>query len=488
MSEFDAVVVGSGPNGMSAAIALLLAGRSVCVVEAREVAGGGLHSIEEREFIVDECSAIHPMGVLSPFFRTLELSRHGLTFCAGDSSVAHPFVDRPAAILFRDFDRTAERLSSSDGKAWRRIFEPLLPRSQDLLLNLMGPLNLWPRHLPSLLRFAWLSRRSALGFGRAHFEGIEARALFSGLSSHSILPLEMPLTAAFGMIFGLSGHLVDWPCAQGGSQKIAQALVRKFESLGGELRLGEHIHRLADLPPSRVVLFDLAPKNLVSIAGDAFSPGYRRRLLRYRYGPGTFKIDWTLSESIPWKDPAVRRASTVHVGGSDVQIAASERAAYRGDVSSKPSLIVCQQSEMDPSRAPSGRHTGYAYCHVPGGFEGDLTEAMEAQMERFAPGFRQIILTRRATTPGDFESLNPNYVGGAVTGGAADWTQLFTRPVARFDPYSTPDPRLFLCSASTPPGGGVHGMCGYYAARSALKRLGGRPPQLSQSTYAGSLS
>lgn len=463
---------------MAAAITLLLAGRSVCVIEARDVAGGGLHSTEEQGFIMDECSAIHPMGVLSPFFRTLDLHEQGLSFCSGESSVAHPFIDRPAAILYRDFERTGERLSGRDGQAWRRIFEPLLPRSEDLLLDLMGPLNLWPRHLPSLLRFAWLARRSALSFGEAHFEGMEARALFSGLSSHSILPLEMRLTAAFGMIFGLSGHLVDWPCARGGSRQIAQALVKKFESLGGELRLAQPIKRLSDLPPSKVVLFDVAPQNFVRITEETFSSRYRRRLLNYRYGPGTFKVDWTLSESIPWRDPAVRGASTVHVGGTDAQIAASEGAAYRGEIPAEPSLIVCQQSEMDPSRAPAGRQTGYAYCHVPGGFDGTMTEAIEAQMERFAPGFRQTILTRRATAPRDFEALNPNYVGGAVTGGAADWTQLFTRPVARLDPYSTPDPRLFLCSASTPPGGGVHGMCGYYAARSALKRLGGHPPRL----------
>lgn len=482
VESFDAVIVGAGPNGLAAAIALASWGHSVCVVEARPFAGGGLHSNAEREtgYIFDECSAIHPMGVLSPYFRILGLDEHGLEFCTGDSSVAHPLLDRPAAILFRDFERTVERLSARDGRSWRQIFQDLIPRAQTLLLDLMGPLNLLPRDPVAMLRFGWLSRLSARSFVTKHFRDVEAQALFSGLAAHSVLPLEMPLTAAFGMIFGLSAHVTDWPCVKGGSGMLAQALVRKFEALGGRLVVGHSISSWAEIPESRVVLFDLSPEGLARIAANVLPNSYKRRLAAYRYGPGTFKVDWTLSGSIPWLDPAVRGASTVHVGGTAAQIAASERAAFQGDPPTDPYLIVCQQSEMDPSRAPASRHTGYAYCHVPNGFSGDLSALIEKQMDRYAPGFRDLILTRHSTSPRDFQSMNPNFIGGAITGGAADWRQLFTRPVARLDPYSTPNPRIFICSASTPPGGGVHGMCGYYAARSAARRLGTHVPRLLQ--------
>ncbi len=472
MDQFDAVVVGAGPNGLSAAIRLSESGFSTCLVEAKSYPGGGLHSLSlgEPGFMHDECSAIHPMGILSPYFKTLALERHGLRWCSGKSSVAHPLDDRPAVILARSMETLSEQFGQRDARAWARTFSPLIPVGEGLLADFMAPLGI-PKHLLAALRFGWMAQRSAYGFARSRFGDEPARALFAGLSAHSILPLERHFTAAFGLIFGLTAHLVDWPCAQGGSASIARALVSKFEELGGTLRLDEPIAHLRQLPSCRVALFDLSPKGLSEIASDALPSGYRARLARYVYGPGTFKVDMTLDGPIPWRDPRVRGASTVHVGGTLDEIASSERAAWVGDAPSAPYLILCQQSELDASRSPEGKHTAYAYCHVPHGYPHDVSELIVAQIERFAPGFRDLIRTRHVTSPAAFERINPNFVGGAVTGGAATLGQLFTRPVARIDPYSTPNPDLFLCSASTPPGGGVHGMCGYYAAESAMRRL-----------------
>jgi len=327
------------------------------------------------------------------------------------------------------------------------------------------------------LRAGFTANRRA----RRAFRGARARALFAGSAGHSILPLTQPFTAALGLLFTATAHVEDWPVAAGGSQSIANALAAYLASLGGAIETGRRVERLAELDGARVVLFDTAPAVRLRVAGDALPAGYRRRLERYRYGPGVFKLDWALDGSIPWRDPACRDASTVHVGGTLEEICASERDMYRGRHSERPYLILCQQSEADPSRAPAGRHTGYAYCHVPAGSTRDMSAAIESQVERFAPGFRDRILARHVTTPADLERQNPNYVGGAITGGVADVFQLFTRPVARLDPYSTPNPRLFLCSASTPPGGGVHGQCGYFAARSAMRRLGALNPPAAPS-------
>ncbi len=472
MTEFDAVVVGSGPNGLSAAIRLAERGFSTCVLEGREFVGGGMHSLElgEAGFLHDECSAVHPMGILSPYFRSLGLEEHGLTWRAGDSSVAHPLEGRPAAIVYRDFDRMRDRLGERDARAWRQIFEPFLPVGEGLLADLMAPLGV-PRHKMAALRFAWSAHRSAHGLSRARFKEEPARALFAGLAGHSIMPLDHKLTAAFGLIFGLTAHLVDWPCVFGGSRALALALRSKLESLGGEVRLATRVESLKELPSSRVVLLDLAPEGVSRVAQEHLPSRYTKRLGRYRYGPGTFKVDFTLDGPIPWTDPEINRASTVHVGGTHLELLASERAAWYGEAPRSPYLIVCQQSEFDPSRSPPGKHTGYAYCHVPHGYPHDVSELIVTQIERFAPGFRDLIRTTKCTSPAQFQRLNPNYVGGAVTGGAATITQLFTRPVFRLDPYSTPNPRLFICSASTPPGGGVHGMCGFYAAEAAIRRL-----------------
>jgi phytoene dehydrogenase-like protein len=472
----EAVVIGSGPNGLAAAIALAQAGVSVLVVEAHPEPGGGTRSAELTlpGFVHDVCSAVHPMGILSPFFRTLPLAEHGLEWLRPRASVAHPLDDGPAVMLVRSLERTAEGLGR-DGRAWTRLFGPLLDDPHALLADLMAPLRV-PAHPLRMLRFGLRAALPASALARLCFREERARALFAGCAAHSILPLERLPSAAFGVIFALTAHVEDWPVARGGSQAIARALVSVLASLGGRVETGRRIDRLDELAGARVVLFETSPAELVRIAGDALPAGYRRRLGRYRYGPGVFKLDWALDGPIPWRDPACREASTVHVGGTLDEICASERAMFGGRHAERPFLILCQQSEIDATRAPAGRHTGYAYCHVPHGSTADMSDAIERQVERFAPGFRDRILARHATSPADFERANPNYRGGAVTGGVADVFQLWTRPVARLDPYATPNPRLFLCSAATPPGGGVHGQCGYWAARSALARLGRLDP------------
>jgi len=470
----DAIVVGSGPNGLSAAVALARAGHSVRVVEAADTIGGGLRSAELTlpGFLHDVCSAVHPMGILSPFFRTLPLEEHGLGWLRPTVSVAHPLDDGPAVLLTRSLERTAEGLGA-DGPAYRRLIGPFVVRAHELLADVMAPLRI-PDHPLTLARFGLRAIFSANRLARLLFRGGRARALFAGSAAHSILPLTHPLTSALGLLFTLTAHVEDWPVAAGGSQAIARALASYLRSLGGEIETGHRVVGMAELESAQVVLFDTSPAELLRIAGDALPNGYRRRLGRYRYGPGVFKLDWALDGSIPWRDPDCRQASTVHVGGTLEEIDASEHAAWRGHHAERPFLILCQQSEIDPSRAPEGKHTGYAYCHVPHASTRDMTGEIEAQIERFAPGFRDRILARHATSPAELYASNPNYVGGAITGGVADLFQLWTRPVARIDPYATPNPRILLCSASTPPGGGVHGQCGAWAARSALRRLSRR--------------
>ncbi len=470
--ELDAVVIGAGPNGLAAAIALAEAGASVLVLEADAEVGGGTRSAELTlpGFVHDVCSAVHPMGILSPYLRTLPLHEHGLRWIRPPASVAHPLDDGSAVMLYRSLERTCAELGA-DGPRYARLLSPFLDADpQELLANILAPLRI-PTAPLQMIRFGLHALFSANRLARLLFREERARALFAGCAGHAILPLSQPLTSALGLIFCLTGHMEDWPVAEGGSRAIGRALASYLASLGGRIETGVRVESLGALPGSRVVLFDTSPDQLLRIAGEALPARYRRRLERYRYGPGVFKIDWALDGPIPWRDPRCLEASTVHVGGTLDEIRASERAMYDGRHHERPFLILCQQSDFDPSRAPEGRRTGYAYCHVPHGSTLDRTEAVEAQVERFAPGFRDRIVARHTMGPAAFQAYNPNYVGGAITGGVADAFQLFTRPVARLDPYSTPNPRLFLCSASTPPGGGVHGMCGYWAARSALRRL-----------------
>jgi phytoene dehydrogenase-like protein len=467
----DAVVVGSGPNGLAAAIEIARAGASVLVLEGKDEIGGGIRTAELTlpGFLHDTCSGCHPMGVLSPFFRTLSLERYGLRWLAPRASVAHPLDDAPAVLLRRSLEETSADLGA-DGRAYQSLFAPFLRDPHGLLADLLGPPRI-PRHPFQMARFGLLGLRSALHAFRARFSGPRARALLAGCAAHSILPLDWSLTAAVGMIFAFTGHVEDWPVAEGGSRSIGRALASLLGELGGRIETGRFIGSLADLPPARVVLFDTSPAQLARICEPILPAPYVRRLRRYRYGPGVFKLDWALDGPIPWRDARCLEASTVHLGGTLEEIAASEAAVWRGEHAERPFVLVVQQSQLDPTRAPEGKHTGYAYCHVPAGSDVDRTEVVERQMERFAPGFRDRILARHATKTADLENENPNYVGGAITGGVADLVQFFARPVARLDPYATPNPRVFICSASTPPGGGVHGMCGYFAARRALRRL-----------------
>jgi phytoene dehydrogenase-like protein len=473
-ADLDAIVIGSGPNGLSAAIAMAREGASVLVLEGAPDVGGGTRTTELTlpGFRHDVCSACHPMAILSPFFRGLPLETHGLRWVKPLASVAHPLDGQPAVLLRRSMSATARALGV-DGSAYERLLAPFLVDPLGLLADVLGPLRLPERPL-RMLRFALNGLRSASGLARDRFEGERARALFAGCAAHAILPLDRLLSAAVGLIFCITGHVEEWPVAEGGSAAIARALAGVLASLGGRLETGEMVTSLAELPPARVLLFDTSPAQLARIAEAALPRAYVRRLRRFRHGPGVFKIDWALDGPIPWIDPAVLEASTVHLGGTLDDIAGAEAAVWRGEHPDRPFVLLCQQSQFDPTRAPEGKHTGYAYCHVPAGSTVDRTEAIERQVERFAPSFRERILARHVMTTMDFERYNPGLVGGDITGGVTDLGQLFTRPVARWNPYATPNPRIFMCSASTPPGGGVHGMCGYFAARAALQGCHGQ--------------
>jgi phytoene dehydrogenase-like protein len=467
----DAVVIGSGPNGLAAAVALVQGGASVLVLEGRDAIGGGTRTTELTlpGFRHDVCSACHPMGILSPFFRTLPLEAHGLRWRKPPLSVAHPLDDQPAVLLRRSLEETARGLGA-DGLAYERLLAPFLRDPHGLFDDLLAPFR-YPRHPLAMLRFGLRGIRSAIGLARARFREPRARALLAGCAAHSVLPLERKLTAAMGLVFLLAGHTEEWPVAEGGSSAITGALASLLASLGGRVETGRWVRSLDDLPEARAYLFDTSPSLLADVASPVLPDGYVRRLRRFRYGPGVFKIDWALGGPIPWRDPAIGEASTVHIGGTLDEVAASESAVWRGEDAERPFVLLCQQSAFDPSRAPEGKHTGYAYCHAPAGSTSDRTDAVERQVERFAPGFRDRVLARHVMNAADFERYNPSLVGGAIAGGVADFAQLFTRPVARWNPYTTPNRRFFLCSASTPPGGGVHGMCGYYAAQAVLRRL-----------------
>jgi phytoene dehydrogenase-like protein len=467
--RYDAVVVGSGPNGLAAAITLAQAGRSVLVVEAKDTVGGGTRSAELTlpGFVHDVCSAVHPLAVGSPFFKSLPLDRFGLKWIYPPASVAHPLDDGTAVIVERYIEATSESLGV-DANAYRRLLKPLVADWDKLAREFLGPLR-FPRHPITLARFGPLALLPAATLAKIAFRGARARAMFAGMACHSIMPLEQITTAAFGLMLNITAHVAGWPIPKGGSQAIANALAAYLESLGGEIVTGCEVGCLAELPLHRAVLLDVTPRQVDRIAGAHLPSSYRRKLQGYRYGPGVFKMDFALDGPIPWKAPECARAATVHVGGTLEEIAMSERAVGRGQHPEKPFVLVAQASLFDPLRAPEGKHTAWAYCHVPHGSTADMGERIVAQIERFAPGFRDRILAQTTRTSLDMERYNPNYIGGDINGGVQDWRQLFTRPVARINPYTTPQRDIYLCSSSTPPGGGVHGMCGFFAAQAVLQ-------------------
>jgi phytoene dehydrogenase-like protein len=475
-TRYDAVVVGAGPNGLAAAITLARAGRSVVVYEAGETVGGGSRTKELTlpGFRHDVCSAIHPLGAGSPFFRALPLERYGLEWIVPPAALAHPLADG-AALLDPSFDALAATLGKRDATAWRRLFAPFVEHWESLARGILGPLRpgfqlAHPLISLQMARFGLSALQPARMLAERTFAGERARALFGGMGAHAMLPLEQPVTAAIALVLGILGHRIGWPLPKGGSQAIVDALAGYLQSLGGEIVTGVEVTALRELPSSRVVLFDLTPRQIVRIAGDALPEGYRRRLCGYRYGPGVFKVDYALDGPIPWREPACARAATVHLGGTLSEVAASERSVHLGVAPERPFVLLAQQSLFDATRAPEGKQTAWAYCHVPSGCEVNMTARIETQIERFAPGFGDRILARHTMNPTQMEAYNANYVGGDINGGVQDLGQLFTRPVARLDPYATPNGALYICSSSTPPGGGVHGMCGYYAARSALRK------------------
>jgi phytoene dehydrogenase-like protein len=469
--SYDAVVVGAGPNGLAAAVELARNGLSVCVMEAAATIGGGTRTLEVTEpgFRHDVCSAIHPMGMVSPFFRAIDLERWGLQWIEPEIALAHPLDDGPPALYWASLERTIDALPAADREAYRRLMEPLAELAEIILEGMLRPIRI-PSHPLAMARFGFHAVRSCVAVAEGHFRTDAARALFAGACAHSVMPLDRPGTAAFGIALMLAGHAGGWPLARGGSQSIADALEACLRFHGGEIRTGVRVRTLADVPRCRAVLFDLSPWQIARIAGSELPSRYRRSLERFRHGPGSFKIDWALSEPIPWKDKALRRAGTVHLGGTLEEIAAGEAAAWRGTHPRNPFVLIAQQSLFDASRAPKGMHTGWGYCHVPHASDRDMTEVVERQVERFAPGFRDVVVARSVRTALDLEAYNPAMIGGDIGGGANTLWQLVARPAPRLDPYSTPNPRLFVCSSSTPPGGGVHGMCGYLAAKSALRR------------------
>jgi phytoene dehydrogenase-like protein len=466
LSAYDVVVIGSGPNGLAAAIVAARRGLSVVVVEAAETIGGGVRSAELTlpGFLHDVCSSVHPMAMASPFFRSLPLAQHGLEWITPAASAAHPLDGGAVATLWKDPERTADELGA-DRKRYLRTVGSLARDWPNLESEVLAPLGL-PRHPLSFARFGLQALLPAQSYAKLAFSSARARALFAGCAAHSIVPLTHAGSSAIGLVLATVGHAHGWPVARGGSKSITNALALHLLSLGGEIVTATRIERHEQLPKTARIMFDTSPRTMARIAGSRLPLSYTRKLERYRYGPGVFKLDWALSAPIPWQARECFDAATVHVGGTLEEITASEAAPWRGECPERPFVLVTQPSLFDASRAPDGKHTAWGYCHVPNGSKVDMTARIEAQIERFAPGFRDVILARAVRTPAMLEAENANCVGGDIGGGSNEFLNLLFRPTWRT--YTTPAPGLHLCSAATPPGGGVHGMCGYHAAMSAL--------------------
>lgn len=473
MADVDAVVVGSGPNGLVAAVTLAEAGWRVLVVEAERQWGGGLRTEELTlpGFRHDVCSSVHPLALASPAFRRLGLEREGLRLAHPPVPLGHALAPGRSVLLRRDVARTAAGLGR-DGAAWTRVLGGLGRRWARLAEGVLDPLAIPPRAPLETLAFGAVGGWPATAVLRAGLREDPARALLAGLAAHAVLDLGQPMTTGIGVLLGALAHGVGWPLAVGGSASIADALVARLRSLGGDVVTGERVTSVDALGPARAVLLDLTPRQVLAVAGHRFPPRYVRRLARWRYGPGVVKVDWALDGPVPWVDPELVGAGTVHLGGPWQEVVAAERAVARGRVARRPFVLFVQACVADPTRAPAGRHTAWAYCHVPNGSTADRTDAIEAQVERFAPGFRDRVLARHVMGPAALEAHNANEVGGDIGGGSAHWRQLLARPTPSLRPWATPDPRIFLCSSATLPGGGVHGMCGWRAAQTVLERVG----------------
>ena len=472
-TSYDAIVVGSGPNGLAAAIRLAAEGLSVKVFEASNTIGGGMRTKElmETGFQHDICSAIHPLAASSPYLKHLPLDEFGLEWIRPDFPVAHPMDDAPAVVMHHSINKTMEELGT-DGEAYRSAFEPVAKKWSTLTPDFLGPLR-FPKHPIDLAQFGLKALQPA-SFFQKRFNEERAKALFAGLVAHSILPLNAISTTAIGLVLGAAGHAVGWPLPKGGSQSIANAMAGYLKSMGGEIETGTEITTIDQLPSHRAVLMDITPRQLIDIAGDRLPGSYVNRLKKFRYGSGVFKIDYILSEQVPWNDPRCKKAGTIHLGGTFDEIAAGEKIMDSGNHAEKPYVLIAQQSNFDDTRTPDGRQTLWAYCHVPNGSTRDMTEEIENQIERFAPGFKDTIEQRHTMNTDQFYEYNANYFGGDINGGRQDIWQLFTRPIHLINPYATPADGIYLCSSSTPPGGGVHGMGGYHAATLALKKEFGR--------------